>query len=178
VSTDGSINASSKITNVIAAAPNAWIGFGSTNYIDTNALQAGAWEDEDRLALNIIKGAVAMGDASQNRWLFGVYANRECHYYQAPTELEYQMRLSELGIQLETMQGARIRPWAVMPGDWLLFPDFLVGRTIPTALREDPRAMFLESGTFKAPWSLTLKGGDMDELPQLLAQYGLAGVGA
>lgn len=179
VGTTGSINASAKIANVIAASPNlAWIGFGSTNYITANTLQADAWEDEDRLALNVIKGATAMGDAAQARWLFGVYANRECWYYPAPTTLEYYQRLSDLGIQVETASGDRLKPWAVKPGKWLLFPDFLIGRTVPAALRDDPRAMFLESSQFSAPWDLTLKGGDLDTLPQLLAQYGLAGVGA
>lgn len=173
------VNANAKIVLVLADTPNAaWLTYGTT-YVDTNTLQVPTWEDEDRIALNVIQNITARGDASLNRWLFGVYANREAYYYQAPTDTAYLQRLLDQGVRIETYSGqTEVYPFAVMPGQWMLFPDFLVGRTLPQVFREDPRLMFIETARYRAPWGLTLQGGDVDKLSQLLAQFGLAGVGA
>ena len=147
------------------------------NRIDTNTLAVKRYENDDNTAMDLIKGLIAQGDAADDRYLFGVYANRVPVYEEAPTELEYQLRLADPRQQIETIEGNVVMPWQVLPGKWLLFSDLLLGKSIATDLRLDPRAMFIESVTFTAPWGLSLQGGDTDKLSQKLAKMGLAGVG-
>jgi len=176
--TNGEQNASVKVSNVLGDTPNsAWLTYGTDN-VDTNTLQVKAFEDDDNLAWNVIKSVVARGDSSQNRWLFGIHNDQAATYEAAPTDLEYQQRLSDPKVRVETVSGAEVYPWNVLPGKWLMFPDFLIGKTQPSALREDARALFIEEVRYRAPWGLSLHGGDVDTLPQLLAQFGLGGVGA
>jgi len=176
--TSGEENASVKIANVLGGTPNSsWLTYGTTN-VSSNTYQVAAYDDEDKIGWSIIKETVARGDASTNRWTFGVYANRAAYYEAAPTTVEYQQRLGDPKIRVETTAGLEVYPWNVLPAKWLLFPDFLVGKTTPADLRDDPRALFIESVTYRAPWSLDLIGGAVDTLPQLLAQLGLSGVGA
>lgn len=175
--TTGLQNASTKITSILAATPNStWLIYGTTN-IDTNTVQVKAWENDNNIAWNLIKGITAKGGTSYERWLFGVYNNREVYYQAAPTTLEYIQRLTE-PLTLETTTGEIVYPWDARPGMWLLFSDFLVGRSEPANLREDQRAMFIESVTYSAPYGLQLTGAKIGTLDQRLAQYGLSGIGA
>ena len=174
----GTENASTKIANILADTPNvAWLAF-NTEHVTSNTLQVPAWEDEDRLAWSVIKNVVARGDSSQNRWLFGIYANLEAYYEAAPTTLEYQQRLSQPRAIVERTGGDEVYPWNVLPGKWMIFPDFLIGQAAELSLRDDPRAMFIERVKYTAPWTLELRGGDVDTLPALVAQLGLSGIGA
>jgi len=175
----GTQNANVKISAILADTPNiAWLVFGTTG-IDANTLQVQAYEDDDAIALNVIRSIVAKGDASANRWLFGVFANREVHYCAAPTAIEYIQRLTSEGTQYETFDGSgTVYPWNIEAGKWLLFPDFLIGRTPMTNPNEDVRSMFIEQVTYTAPWQVQLKGGTTDRLAQILGRLGLAGVGA
>ena len=176
--TTGEDDADDKIIAVLGDTPNsAWLTYG-TDHMDTNTVQVKTYEEDDNLAWNVIKGVVARGGTSQERWIFGIYNDQEAYYEAAPTTLEYQQRLADPKVRVETVGGAEVYPWNVEAGKWLLFPDFLIGRTQPSALREDPRALFIEEVTYNAPWGLSINGGDVDTLPQLLAQYGLSGVGA
>lgn len=172
----GTENADAKIQAVINAQLNA-IFDTTMSEIDTNALAVKRYENKDRTAWDVIKSILALGDTSDNRWLFGIYANRMPHYNQAPTTIEYNMRLADAQQRIEAGIGERVYPWNVLPGQWLKFTDLFVGRTTPTTLRLDPRAMFIETVTYTAPWGLNLKGGDTDKLPQKLAKMGLAGIG-
>jgi hypothetical protein len=58
-----------------------------------------------------------------------------------------------------------------------MFPDFLIGQAAELSLRDDPRAMFIERVKFQAPDILELKGGAVDTIDALMAQYGLSGIG-
>ena len=64
------------------------------------------------------------------------------------------------------------------PGKWLMFTDFLIGQAEELNLRNDPRAMFIETVKYTAPWSLQLKGGAVDTIDAVVAQLGLSGIGA
>jgi len=150
----------------------------NTSHVDENTLQVPAWEDEDNLAWSVIKGIVARGDTSYNRWLFGVYDNLEAYYYAAPTVAEYQQRLSQPRSRVEHVEGDEVYPWKVRPGKWIIFPDFLTGQAAEVDLRDDPRAMFIESVKYTAPTDLQFRGGDVDSVNALVAQLGLMGVGA
>jgi len=178
LTTGGNMDASAKIIDVLGDTPNvAWLAFDTT-HVDSNPLQVPAWEDESKLAWSVIKDTVVRGDASYNRWLFGIYNNLEAWYHAAPTTVEYQQRLSQPKPTVEHIDGHEIYPWQVRPGKWLMFPDFLIGQAPSLDLREDPRAMFIESVTFRAPDVLDMRGGSVDTVDALVAQLGLLGVGA
>jgi hypothetical protein len=174
----GEDDADVKILDVLGDTPNvAWLVFG-TDHVDENVLQVPMWEDEGNLAWSVIKDTVARGGTSNERWLFGVYANREVFYNAAPTVVEYQQRLSQSRPMVEGAESGEVYPWNVLPGKWIMFPDFLIGQAAELDLKDDPRAMFIERVTYRAPMSLELGGGTVDTLDSIVAQLGLSGVGA
>ena len=176
----GTVNTSAKIAAVLAASPNvAWLAFDTAN-IAANAVQISQNEEEDNIAWGIVKDAVAYGGAAPGyaRWVFGIYENMEAHFSAAPTTIEYEALLSDPKLRVTTPGGSEVYPWNVLPARWLMFTDFLPGLTEPANLREDPRAMFIESVTFTAPDKIRFQGGDLDTLSQVIAQLGLSGVGS
>jgi len=175
VATIGEQNLSTKIQDIITAEPNSIISTDFTK-ITANTLQVTTQEVDDNEGLSLIKGLLSLGDTSDNRYLFGVFNDKVAKYNVVPTTLEYQQRLSDPEGKIETLTGERINPWNVMPGRWLLLNDFLIGKTIPTDLRLDQRAIFIERVTFTAPWGLTIEGGKSDTLPQKFAKLGLGGI--
>lgn len=181
LTTGGTMNASAKIIDILGDTPNvAWLAF-DTSHVDTNALQVQAWEDEDKLAWSVVKNVAARGGTSYERWLFGIYDNLEAYYQAAPTDVLYQQRLSQPRSRIEIAGGDQVTevyPWKVLPGKWIIFPDFLIGQATELDLRDDPRAMFIESVKYTMPWGLALKGGSVDTIDALIAQLGLSGIGA
>jgi len=165
-----------KLQLIMAAEPN---GIFSTDYrrCADNTLQVPAWENDDKGAWALIKALVARGDAAYSRYTFGIYANRQAVYAAAPTDVAYLRRLTDPAGRITTPEGQDIPPWNVLPGRWLFYPDWFVGRTEPATRRQDGRFEFIESVTYTAPMTAVTTGGDMDTLPQLLAQMGLSGVG-
>lgn len=175
--TTGAQNLSAKIQAVLGADPNDFIA-QTFSYLNANTLQVAAFDNDNRIAWNIVKELVAQGDASNNRWLFGVYADRLARYAQMVEQTDYQQSLSDPGQKVFTPGGTIVEPWYIFPGRWLQVTDFMVGR-IPdsTSLRDDPRYMFIESVTFRAPQTVVLRGGRVSKLEQKLARLGLAGIG-
>jgi len=173
----GTQNLSAKIEDILDADPNSL--FASTNAdITANTLAVKQFENNDRTAWALIKSLTAKGDAAGDRYLFGVYNNRRVEYDVIPTDIEYQQHLTSQAQKITTLAGAEVKPWNIRAGRWLFLPDFLIGRTQPANLREDPRMLFIESATYVAPWSLNLNGGKVDTLSQKLARLGLSGIGA
>lgn len=161
-----------KLQNILAADPNALI---SSDYsqIAANALAVPVYENDDARAWELIKGLVARGDASANRYTFGIYAGRQAVYRQVPETHAYQYRIAE--DRLELYGGGEVAPWSIEPAEWLFYLDFLVGRVSGASLREDPRSLFIESMAYTAPWGLSINGGKVAKLPQILARLGLGG---
>jgi hypothetical protein len=173
----GTQNLSDQLEDILTADPN---GIISTDYagITANTLPVKRYENDDSSAWGLIKSLVAQGDASDNRYIFGIYQDRKARYEAIPTTLTYQQRLQDPQARIETLAGQRVLPWNVLPGKWLLESDFLIGQPVPATLREDQRAVFIESAQYSSPWNVTLHGGRVDTLSQKLAKLGLAGVGA
>jgi hypothetical protein len=166
------IDLSDKIIAVLDAQLNDVIDT-SWSRITSNTRQVAPYENRQNSGWQVIKRLLSFGDASYNRYLFGIYANQMPVYEQAPMTLEYQQQLSDPEQKITTLGGGRVLPWHVLPGKWLAFSDFLVGEAEPDDLRQDPRAMFIESVTYTAPWGLQLRGGKTDTFAQKLAQTGL-----
>jgi hypothetical protein len=173
----GTQNLSVKLTDIISAQLNTLLDEGFDE-ITANTVAVKEYEDDDRTAWDLIKALVSLGDAADNRYTFGVYANRIPFYEAAPTTLDYVQRLTDMEQLFQDVAGQRILPWNVRPGRWVLFSDLLVGRVETTTnLRDDPRAMFIEAVNYTAPWGLNLRGGDVDTIDQKLAKLGLGGLG-
>jgi hypothetical protein len=176
--TTGTENASAKIENVLAADPN---GIFSTDYNDVteNTTAVGAYEQDSRTAMQIVKGIVGLGDTSFNRYLFGFYQDRKARYGAMPTDTEYQRSLLEPEQKLARYGvGGRVMPWDAQAGEWVFYTDLLVGRSQPSERRLDPRYLFIEQSAFTLPWALSLQGSRSGRLDQLLARLGLGGTSA
>lgn len=176
LTTTGDQNANAKVQAIVAAEPNSLF---STNYtrIDTNATQVGAYDNDNRPAWSAMRGVVAVGDSSFNRWLFGLYADRKAVYNAIPTTTAYQRKLSDVEQHLlQYASQERVLPWEALPGQWVFYTDLLIGKTPPdTDRRLDPRYLFVEQSTFTLPWALTLQGSTIGRLDQLMASLGLGG---
>lgn len=171
----GDIAINTKIQNVLTFEPN---GFFSADYsrIIANAWQVPQWEDEDRKALSIIKSLVALGDINDNRYIFGIYEGRRAVYQQAPDVIEYLQYVGHHDQWMETIEGTSVQPWDVLPGKWLQFPDFMIGKPQPAILSEDERNLFIEDVTYRAPYDLKVNGDDIGKISRKLAKMGLGGV--
>lgn len=165
----GTVQLSDKLENIITADPN---GIFSADYssITFNGFLVSQYEDDDRFAWDIITDEISIGDAADDRYTFGIYDDRRAVYEAIPMAAAYQHRIADESQRVETATGAEVKPWNVRPAHWIFLPDFLVGRTQPVTLREDPRYLFIESVKYTAPNGLTLTGGDADRLPQLIAK--------
>lgn len=173
----GTQNLSAKLAAIIAAEPNSFVDH-STVFITANTTAVPAYENEDKTAWALIKELVNMSDASDNKYIFGVTADRYCRYEAIPTEAEYFQRISDPGQRIMTASGQVIQPWNVVPGKWIIATDFLIGRVADaTAIEDDPRAMFVETVRFSHPNSVSLKGAKVRRLDQKLARLGLSGIG-
>jgi len=169
----GTINVSTKITDVVDGDPNSVLS-SSGGHIDSNTLQVPDHEDGTNKGEGIIRDLVALGDASGNRWLFGVYTDQEAYYEQAPTTIEYVHRLSETPSGLYDYDSDRfVDPWNIKPGKWLFIADFMVGREVSTDLLDDPRALFIESVKFSTPYSTSINGGKLYTFSRKVARLGL-----
>jgi hypothetical protein len=168
-------NLSDKIQSIITAQNNTILDTTFVN-ITANATQVPLYENDNKKSWGLIKSLVALGDATAARYLFGVYAGFMPVYEAAPTTLLYQQQLSDPEQKVTYLDGGRVLPWHVLPGKWLTFSDFLTGESEPADLRDDPRAMFIESVTFTAPWGLAMQGGKVDTFAQKLARKGLGTV--
>ena len=162
------------ITDVLISTPNStWLTYDYAN-VETNAIIIAPENTQIQLGLSTIQGAVAYGDTLANRWLFYVSKGRKAYYHAAPTEVEYQAYIQQGSAIFSSPSQGQIEPHRILPGRWLRFDDFLVGRNI-VEVNRDPRMMFIEKVTYRAPFGLQLAGGNTDDIDQILVQYGLGG---
>lgn len=165
-----------------ARALNSWVVSSDYTKLTDNAYLAPQYDDEDMPVWDVITGLAALGGTHPTtgetnvRWTFGIYENRRAAYDPITTEFEYQMSATGQGVQVATLSGRDIYPWNVRPARWLLLSDFMTGRSLPTVSRVDPRAMFIESVEYDAPYGLRLVGGKVDTLKQKLEKMSLGGV--
>lgn len=170
-------SATTKIQNVLTAAPNA--GVFSTDYsqIATNATLVKKYEGGDKTAETILKEINGLGDSSNNPYTIGFYQNRQLFYQPLPSAIAYQRRATgNRGIVNQVNR--EVMPWDVLPARWIFRPDFLVGRFPPittATLGTDPRAAFIEVVSFQAPYGLSINGRKLSQIDQVLARRGLGG---
>lgn len=172
------VGISTRIQQILAAQVNSWI---STDYsqITSNTTAVQNYENDNQLALELIRGYTAMGDGSNNRHLFGIYEDRKAVYGRASTQIDYEIKLSDNNQGIFDPGGALVPPWRVRPGKWVFFSDFMPGLGAPYAnLHEDPRMLQIESVQFdvRTPFSIQLAGGHTSKYEQRSARLGLRGM--
>jgi len=170
--TTATIQLDTKIQGVISGDPN---GLFSTDYteFDANAYLTSRYENTNRTAWDIITSLVKIGDASDDRYTFGVYGDRVSWYKEVPEEIAYMHRITDPELRLETYSTrSRVDPWDVLPARWIFVPDFLIGQTEYDDMRRDQRHIFIESVRFVAPYTLSISGNKVDRLNQILAKRG------
>ena len=170
----GTQNLSAKITAVLNADPNSIFDVTNSS-IATNTFQVLQGEDGGREAWAIIKTLVSMGDASDNRHVFGVYNDRRIKYAAIPTTIGYIMRAGEPQ-HLTDALGARILPWDIKPGRWVFDSDIHAGAPgFQKAIPSDFRYNLIERVQYTAPWDYSLEGGDLQIIEQRMARMGIIG---
>ena len=173
--TTGTTTASGKIESVLGADPNSIF---STNYayIDTNSTAVGTYENDDRIAWQIIRGIVSKGDSSNNRWTFSILDDEIAHYSTIDTEISYRHAILDPKQQVVHLDRGIVNPWDIEPGRWLFVSDFLVGNTIVRTVDiEDPRLIFIERVQYSTPYNVNILGGKIEKSGQLLSRLGLGG---
>lgn len=165
-----------KISAVLGYTPNIlWLPFDTAN-VDTGTINVPVIEDQYRAANTVIKDVVVRGGAGYERWLFYVLDDLKTYYHAAPTAIEYRAYITGTGTVLQSVSQSEVAPWRLRPGFWLRFDDFLPGWSKDiTDPKMDPRAMFIEKVTYRAPYGLQLQGGKTDEIIQVMAQFGMGG---
>ncbi|MDI9548253.1 MAG: hypothetical protein QM346_11715 [Chloroflexota bacterium] len=171
----GLTTASEKVRAILQADPNGWIN-ADLSGVEANGIEVSRWENDDNLALGLLRGLAAMGDDSSNRRLFGVYEERRAVYGPTPATWEYEVRLADARRVIRNRAGGEVPPWAVRPGRWMMFIDFLPGHiTQDEQLQTDPRMLFIESVVYRLPMGLEISGGKANRMAALLARLGLGG---
>lgn len=169
-----SIWASNKIIDVLEAEPNGLI---STSRIKTNPVLTIDKDCQNRSAKTIIDDIVTLGGGSDDRWTFGVYANKEAIYEAIPTEVEYVYYKTGRTQQVERVRGGIVNPWEVVPCKWVAIPTFLAAFNWQDYnIRNDPRVFFAEEVNYTAPDQVTISGAKIRKLSQYMAKLGLGGM--
>lgn len=156
-----------------AIGVNSWQASTDNSNQSANAALAPNYDDDSKTAWTVIQELVSLGDAANNRWLFGLYGGRKAYYAVAPTAPEYFVRLRGNVLSVEDANGNSVKPWLVRPGKWLEYSDLFPGRGAQTLSQRDPRREFIESVSYQMPFGLSLPGGRVHRLDQMLAQMGL-----
>lgn len=175
----GTIALSTRLKGVLTAQVNA--GWVSLNYnrIQTNTTLVKAYEEDDRPAIEHIRGLTAMGDASNNRWLFGIYENRQAVYEPASMVIDYRMNIADPTSGILDSSDATVPTWRLRPGKWVFFQDFMpgMGAVDKNNLHMDHRMLQIESVQFdiRVPTEIQFNGGTTSKYEARSAKLGLRG---
>lgn len=162
-----------KIIEVLEAHPNSI--FTSSALIAGNTLSVSRTEDEDRNALDVIKGLVAMGSDTNNaRMLFGIYDNRKVLYNTIPTAVSFWYRNFRNNKYIANSAGGKVNIAALRPGQYIGIND--IPDYMSSGIKSAPRYIFAETINYTAPYGVTITGSTISTLPQKLAKLGISGL--
>ena len=166
----GTISISDKIIDILANDPN---GIFSTDYSgieDNNLLVPIEDSGTNNRARKILDDIVTLGNSSQQRYNFMIGTDRKVTYQAVEDKIELIYRIRDGSQIIENIVGDRIKPWSILPGVWQRTTDVFVGRTIPNDIRKDLRNSFITQTSFSSPSQLRLKGDNVEDINQLMAQ--------
>jgi len=135
----------------------------------------------------IFKDIANLGDANNNRYIFGVYKDRVFEYRPVLQNIEYTTRIDDGRIERGEATGIYVKPWEVMPGRWLQVLGVSIGArsykrddsaTEDSNIRhsEDPSKIFIEKVSYTAPYGLSITSGRASTFRQRLDRLGLGGI--
>lgn len=177
----GFVAASTKVSNVFGAEPNNIFdrdapGSSNLHHIESNPYLVPENESQNRFAIEIIKGITALGDATDNRWIYGVDSNRQFYYRQIPNVLDYTIYMTDSQQSvIDTWSRNIIYPYDVNPGKWIYVSDVNTTGTTPGNLFTDIHSFFIESVRYTAPNTLILNSGRLTKTDRLLAKITMSG---
>jgi len=170
--TAATVQIDTKIALFPAADPNGLLST-DVSQIAANAALTSRYEDDNRMAMDVLNEDVSLGDVANNRYTLGLYADQRITYAATPTTAAYQHDILGQAMRVETYgNGATVDPWDVLPARWVFLYSFLPGRGQPAALRDDPRFLFIESVRFSAPSTVQISGQKVSRIPQMIARLG------
>lgn len=168
-----SIAVSDKLKAVITADPNNIIS-RTFSGIRWNGMIINAIEKKDRTAITVIDETISVGDINGNRWIFGIYEDRQAYFNPISTTVDYLYYVSTQSQKLLTFNNnLEVLPWNARPGKLLFLPDTILGGLPETDVRSDPRVMLIEEINFTAPDTLNISGKKIRNFEQLQAALGL-----
>ena len=144
----GTQPASTHVTNLIGESE-----FVTSGIIQSNTMSYKIDERAPLRAWQVLRDIIITGDASGNRWVGGMVADRKFNYQQADTTLAYHYRAG----RLYNAAGGEVEPWFALPG-LVQLDDAPIGPTQITGdIADDPRVVFIEEVEFAAPDQLSFK---------------------
>jgi hypothetical protein len=161
---------------MIAAIESIQQGVFETTNIRENTLQVGVPDGEVKSVWEIIKSCVVLGDANNDRWIFGVYEDGRCEYREVDDDLvKYDLFIASNDLIIRDVQsGTTVEPWDLKPGYWMRVND--ISTPIPVSdPHQDASLAFIESITYNAPWDVAFNGGRTSQVSQQLAKLGVGG---
>jgi hypothetical protein len=168
----GTQGASERIVAAIGEEPN---GIFSTANIQENTIPVPVPDTDVQNIWDVIKASTVIGDANDNRWLFGVYENASCYYNAIPTDSFYSLSITSNDYIVRDDSGSLVYPWEILPGKWLQVNDLILDPFLRSANSRDPSRVFIESVTYTAPWDISYNGGKTSRVAQQLAKLGVGG---
>lgn len=167
-----SVTISTKLQSILTADPNSIF---STDYsgITSNGLLTTSYEDRNKDALSLIKEIVSYGDVNDNRYVFGVYADKKVVYSAVPTTYQYIEDLRAKDLSIQDIGFGKIQPWQVLPGKFVRYIGLLTAQPLATPFYEDPRIMFIEKVEVVAPADIKLSGSPISTFEQRVAKLGI-----
>lgn len=172
------IGITNRMVQILNAHPNSgWISNDYTR-LANNTTPVPQYENDDQLAKEHLRGLTAMGDADLQRYIFGIYENRQAIYQPVSNQIDYTIELGDPKRQIFDSGDNLIAPWKIRPGSWVFFSDFIPGLGSPfTDFQKDPRMLRVESVSFdmRTPFGVEFTGGTTSKYEQRSARLGLRG---
>lgn len=179
VATTGLQDANDQLQDIVDAVGE----FVASTKLEANTIQVGRVYDMDIPALDAIFGVTRMSNASNKRFIIGMYEDRRLVYKQGrdlaadPTLLKYGFRISGNELLVRNLQSSEfVNPALIRPDDWLrvedVFPTQSPAELDPT---KDPQVTYLENLTYSEPFGLSVQGTRAATADNLLARSGFGG---
>jgi len=175
------VSASEKIRQIFSLEPNDIFdreaaGSSLLHNIDENPYLLPEAEIQNRYALDIIKEIASLGDASDNRWIYGVDSNRQFYYKQVVEEINYALYVTDnvqsvMNIQTKSI----VYPYDLEPGKFILLSDTNTTGIVPESLLGSPYSFFIESVNYTAPNMVVINSGRLNQTDRLVAKLTMSG---
>lgn len=167
----GLVDISAKIADIISNAD-----FVDSSSIASNTLQTYDEERELPTLLAAIQNLVSLGDASFNRYVFGMYANRKAIYRAVSSSPIYTV--NSRGELLYPDNATPVDLANVDPGVRLAYSD-IFSNQLPygtNSLQGVDVNPIIETVSYTHPGSLSVTTGRTSRLEAIFAAYGLSGL--